>query len=107
MLAEPANDGGVMRRQGSGVGQMTKGSSWANAGSEQSVADLLSDPIAQALMWADGVTVKDAIAAIGRLNRKRCREPTLPAVCRSQPSSIASALCLVLENRNDLTPPRS
>ena len=55
-----------MRRQGSGVGQITKGSSWANAGSEQSVADLFSDPIAQALMWVDGVTVNGRGAAAGR-----------------------------------------
>ena len=50
---------------------MRKESPWAIAGSEPSVADdLLSDPIAQTLMRADGVMVKDVVAVIRGLNRR-------------------------------------
>ena len=48
---------------------MRKGMPWTNAGSEPSLADLLADPLAQALMRADDVRVEDVIAAIGGFNR--------------------------------------
>jgi hypothetical protein len=43
---------------------MTEGRSWEHAGSEPPVAELLSDPITQMLMRADGVMVEDVTAAI-------------------------------------------
>lgn len=46
---------------------MAKGNPWATAGNEPLVADLLSDPIAQALMRADGVVVGDVFAIVARI----------------------------------------
>jgi hypothetical protein len=43
---------------------MRKPSLWEDAGQEPPVSDLLSDPIIQLLMQADGVTIKDVIEAI-------------------------------------------
>lgn len=40
---------------------------WANAGTETSIADLLSDPVALALMQADGVVVRDVLTMIEQL----------------------------------------
>lgn len=54
---------------------MEKGNPWTSAGSEPLVADLLSDPIAQALMRADGVFVGDVLAIVTRLCRSRSRVP--------------------------------
>jgi hypothetical protein len=49
---------------------MRKESPWTNGDYEPHVADLLSDPIAQALMRADGITVKDVLAAISSFTRR-------------------------------------
>jgi len=61
---------------------MRKGMPWTNAGSEPSLADLLADPVAQALMRADGVTAADVISAIGgpkrRATRARLDRPIRP-----------------------------
>ena len=57
---------------------MAKGNPWATAGDEPLVADLLSDPIAQALMRADGVGVGDVFAIVTRI-----REAGFPAYWNS------------------------
>jgi len=43
---------------------------WAKSGTEPFLAELLSDPITQAVMEADGVRVKDVLAIISRV---QCR----------------------------------
>lgn len=47
---------------------------WGNSGVEPSIAELLSDPITQAVMRADGVRVKDVLAIIRRV---QCRPNAL------------------------------
>jgi len=66
---------------------MAKGNPWAGAASEPLVADLLSDPIAQALMRADGVIVGDVFAIVTRI-----REAWFPLI--GFPSIRASGLGL-------------
>ncbi len=46
---------------------------WEKAGAEPRLAELLSDPIAQLLMTADGLIVEDVIAAIWGSARPRRR----------------------------------
>jgi len=48
---------------------------WASAGSEPSIDELLSDPIAHALMRADGLVVRDVRAMIDRVIRSRSAAP--------------------------------
>lgn len=46
---------------------MSERARWVDAGSEPEIADLLSDPIVQALMRADGICVLDLHASIAQL----------------------------------------
>ena len=48
---------------------MLQRASLANTGSEASIADLLSDPIARSLMRADDVSVDDVMTIVRRLRR--------------------------------------
>jgi hypothetical protein len=57
---------------------MTMRQPWENAGCEPSIADLLSDPIAQALMRADGIGESAVIGVIRGLNAH-------PAIRRDEP----------------------
>lgn len=63
---------------------MTMRQLWEIAGCEPSIADLLSDPIAQALMRADGIGESVVIGVIRGLNAH-------PAIRRGQ-SPVDSAL---------------
>jgi hypothetical protein len=56
----------------SGVGDMNGRHQWAKSGIEPSLAELLADPITQALMEADRVRVKDVLAIINRVQRQPC-----------------------------------
>lgn len=62
---------------------------WAKADSEPSAADLLSDPIAQALMRADGVLVRDVVMIIRDLHL----ESRTTQECRSTPIVLFSDKC--------------
>jgi hypothetical protein len=48
---------------------MLRNRPWAQGGCEPSIADLLSDPTAQALMRADGVQVGEVLAIVRTLAR--------------------------------------
>jgi hypothetical protein len=43
---------------------------WTKAGCEPSIIDLLSDPIAGALMRSDGIHVSDVLAIVDRIPRR-------------------------------------
>lgn len=69
---------------------MRRKSPWAQAGDEPSIADLLSDPIAEALMQADGVDFRDVLDIFRALGGAR----TAPA----------ASLSLVLGGESPIAP---
>lgn len=69
---------------------MTNG--MASSGGEPTIAELLSDPIAQTLMRADGITVADVLAWIGRRRRSLERRHPQPPRRRARPGRPWAAL---------------
>ena len=62
---------------------------WAQAGDEPSIADLLSDPIAEALMEADGVDFRDVLAIFHVLGGARAAPAISPSPVLGGESPIA------------------
>lgn len=50
---------------------MLQNDRWASADVEPALADMLSDPVVEAVMLADGVCVEDVLAAIRHSARTR------------------------------------
>jgi len=69
---------------------MLRKSPWDQAGNEPSIADLLSDPIAEALMQADGVDFRDVLAIF--------------RVLRGARTAPAASLSLVLGGESPIAP---